>query len=211
MMSYSFFCCAGFTSQRPPGPRNTLSTTLAEAIPLFVNLKRIRLVPAIFHEDIFLPVLPEMVKLQNQHLKSPNGLKTDVEHPHVPTNSDEPVSAPSAPPAQLPISMLVTTPATNSSSGITDLTVNQSCMTVKPVPSDADEDYVETGTALSLVQMEGLRRMTLINPGRAILHLLPDWLARLKTSLVELHLKVSVPLVSVWFPLFCVHIHEVKN
>ena len=60
---------------------------------------------------------------------------------------------------------------------LTDLTVNQSCT------SDA--------VVQKLVGVNGLKRLTLFNPGRAILQLLPDWLRRLAPALTELHLKVS--------------------
>lgn len=43
-----------------------------------------------------------------------------------------------------------------------------------------------------LVKLRQLRKLSLINPGRAILQLLPDWLSRLSESLVELHLSVSL-------------------
>lgn len=43
-----------------------------------------------------------------------------------------------------------------------------------------------------LVKLGQLRKLSLINPGRAILQLLPDWLSRLSESLVELHLKASL-------------------
>lgn len=42
-----------------------------------------------------------------------------------------------------------------------------------------------------LVKLENLRKVSLINPGRTILELLPNWLARLSRTLVELHLKVK--------------------
>ncbi|KIM41940.1 hypothetical protein M413DRAFT_445142 [Hebeloma cylindrosporum] len=58
---------------------------------------------------------------------------------------------------------------------LTDLTVNKSCM---------DEGVVQ-----NLVAVNGLKRLTLFDPGRAILQLLPDWLRRLSPTLTELHLK----------------------
>lgn len=60
---------------------------------------------------------------------------------------------------------------------LTDLTVNQSCM--------------GDGLVHKLVGVNGLKKLTLFNPGRAILELLPDWLRRLFPTLTELHLKVS--------------------
>ena len=63
---------------------------------------------------------------------------------------------------------------------LTNLTVNQSCT------SDA--------LAQGIVEVNGLKKLTLINPGRAILQLLPDWLHRLSPTLVELHLKVGTSL-----------------
>jgi len=48
-----------------------------------------------------------------------------------------------------------------------------------------------------LAEISGLRKLTLCDPTRAILHILPDWLDRLSNSLTELHLKVDIPL----FPL----------
>jgi hypothetical protein len=60
---------------------------------------------------------------------------------------------------------------------LTDLTVNQSCTSDLLVPK--------------LVEVNGLKKLTLFNPGRAILQLLPDWLRRLSPTLTELHLKVS--------------------
>ncbi|KAF8149464.1 hypothetical protein B0H34DRAFT_802453 [Crassisporium funariophilum] len=58
---------------------------------------------------------------------------------------------------------------------LTEVVVNESCMT--------------DGKAAALVGISGLRKVTLISPGRAILNLLPDWLGRLSSTLVELHLK----------------------
>jgi len=60
---------------------------------------------------------------------------------------------------------------------LTDLTVNQSC--------------TGGGLVQKLVEVTGLKKLTLFNPGRAILELLPDWLRRLSPTLTELHLKVS--------------------
>ena len=57
-----------------------------------------------------------------------------------------------------------------------ELIVNRSCM---------DEP-----TASVLRTIEGLERLTLQHPTRAVLNLLPEWLGRLSTSLNELHLKV---------------------
>lgn len=59
---------------------------------------------------------------------------------------------------------------------LTNLTVNASC---------SDEARAPT-----LVQITGLHSLTLLNPGRAILQLLPEWLERLSSTLRELHLKV---------------------
>jgi hypothetical protein len=67
---------------------------------------------------------------------------------------------------------------------LTDLTVNQSCM--------------GDGLVQKLVGVNGLKKLTLFNPGRAILELLPNWLRRLSPTLTELHLKVSK---SYFFPL----------
>ncbi|KAF9478583.1 hypothetical protein BDN70DRAFT_994118 [Pholiota conissans] len=58
---------------------------------------------------------------------------------------------------------------------LTNLAVNQSC---------CDEARAPT-----LVQVNGLRSLTLLNPGRAILELLPAWIERLSSTLTEFHLK----------------------
>lgn len=60
--------------------------------------------------------------------------------------------------------------------GLTCLTVNQSC--------------TDDVRAPLLAEICGLQALTIRNPTRAILQLLPNWLQRLKTSLVELHLQV---------------------
>ena len=46
-----------------------------------------------------------------------------------------------------------------------------------------------------LVEIQGLRELGLQDPTRAVLQLLPGWLARLSTMLVEFHLRVrrSIP------------------
>lgn len=41
-----------------------------------------------------------------------------------------------------------------------------------------------------LAQINGLRKLRISSPTRAILQLLPEWLERLSSSLVELHLTV---------------------
>ena len=53
-----------------------------------------------------------------------------------------------------------------------------------------------TGRASAPVLSEivGLGSLTLIDPGREILNLLPDWLSRLSDTLRELHLLVSLSL-----------------
>jgi len=52
-----------------------------------------------------------------------------------------------------------------------------------------------TGSASALVLSEivGLGTLTLIDPNRDILNLLPGWLSRLSGTLCELHLLVSLP------------------
>ena len=62
------------------------------------------------------------------------------------------------------------------SRALTELTVNSACAGDVHAPQ--------------LVQLGGLRALTLVSPGRAVLELLPDWLARLVSTLEELHLKV---------------------
>lgn len=64
------------------------------------------------------------------------------------------------------------------SRALTVLTANAAC---------ADDAH-----APQLVQLGGLRALTLVSPGRAVLELLPDWLARLAGTLEELHLKVRL-------------------
>ena len=46
-------------------------------------------------------------------------------------------------------------------------------------------------SALVLSRIVGLRCLTVADPNRAILDLLPDWLSRLSGTLCELHLLVS--------------------
>jgi hypothetical protein len=60
---------------------------------------------------------------------------------------------------------------------LTEIAVNGSC---------ADD-----AKASLLVELCGLKKLTLDNPSRAILQLLPDWLQRLSGTLQELHLKVN--------------------
>jgi len=43
-----------------------------------------------------------------------------------------------------------------------------------------------------LSEIVGLKSLTLIDPNREILNLLPDWLSRLSGTLCELHLLVSL-------------------
>ena len=49
-------------------------------------------------------------------------------------------------------------------------------------------------SASVLSQIVGLQSLTIVDPNRAILDLIPDWLSRLSGTLHELHLLVSVPL-----------------
>jgi hypothetical protein len=67
-------------------------------------------------------------------------------------------------------------PLLQSTHPLTNLTVNASCSNEARAPT--------------LVQITGLHSLTLLNPGRAILQLLPEWLERLSSTLRELHLKV---------------------
>ncbi len=64
------------------------------------------------------------------------------------------------------------------SNALTELTVTAACAGDTHAPP--------------LVQLGGLRSLTLVSPGRAILELLPNWLARLVGTLEELHLKVRL-------------------
>ncbi|KAF8182927.1 hypothetical protein BJ912DRAFT_977178, partial [Pholiota molesta] len=66
-------------------------------------------------------------------------------------------------------------PLLQSTHPLTNLTVNASCSNEARAPT--------------LVQITGLHSLTLLNPGRAILQLLPEWLERLSSTLRELHLK----------------------
>jgi hypothetical protein len=66
-------------------------------------------------------------------------------------------------------------------SSLQELSVNTSCMD-------------ETKSHL-LCEISGLKHLTLYNPSRAVLQVLPDWLAKLSHTLSELHLKVSKPLL----------------
>ena len=51
------------------------------------------------------------------------------------------------------------------------------------------------GTSVSVLsEFTGLESLTVIDPGRKILDLLPGWLSRLSGTLRELHLLVSVSL-----------------
>ncbi|KAF8968746.1 hypothetical protein BDZ97DRAFT_1797828 [Flammula alnicola] len=68
-----------------------------------------------------------------------------------------------------------TLPALLDLHSLTELIVNASCS--------------DDARAPLLVKLGGLRKLTLFNPGRAILQLLPDWLGRLSRTLVQLHLK----------------------
>jgi hypothetical protein len=57
----------------------------------------------------------------------------------------------------------------------------------------------DTLSAPILSQIVGLGSLTLVDPNRAILDLLPDWLSRLSGTLQELHLLVSVsPLLPIY-------------
>jgi hypothetical protein len=60
---------------------------------------------------------------------------------------------------------------------LTEIAVNTSC--------------TDDAKASALVGLCGLKKLTLCNPSRAILQLLPDWLRRLSGTLQELHLKVN--------------------
>lgn len=61
---------------------------------------------------------------------------------------------------------------------LTQITMNASC--------------TQDAKAPTLIALGRLKKLTLHNPGRAILQLLPDWLQRLSGTLQELHLKVSL-------------------
>lgn len=52
----------------------------------------------------------------------------------------------------------------------------------------------DRASALVLSEVVGLGSLTVIDPNRAILDLLPDWLFRLSSTLCELHLLVSLSL-----------------
>ena len=60
---------------------------------------------------------------------------------------------------------------------LTEIAVNASC--------------TDEAKASVLAELHGLKKLTLDNPSRAILQLLPDWLRRLSGTLQELHLKVN--------------------
>ena len=60
---------------------------------------------------------------------------------------------------------------------LTEIAVNASC--------------TDDAKAPALAEICGLKKLTLHNPSRAILQLLPDWLRRLSGTLQELHLKVN--------------------
>lgn len=60
---------------------------------------------------------------------------------------------------------------------LTEIAVNESC--------------TDDAKAPVLVELCGLKKLTLNSPSRAILQLLPDWLRRLSGTLQELHLTVS--------------------
>jgi hypothetical protein len=49
-----------------------------------------------------------------------------------------------------------------------------------------------------LSKIVGLQSLAVIDPNRAILDLLPDWLSRLSGTLRELHLLVSVPSIGAY-------------
>jgi len=67
-------------------------------------------------------------------------------------------------------------PNLQQSQSLTVVVVNASC--------------TDEANAPILVQLGGLKKLTLLSPGRAVLQLLPDWLARLSRTLTELHLMV---------------------
>lgn len=69
-------------------------------------------------------------------------------------------------------------------SSLTDLQVNASCLDERKAPI--------------MTTFERLTRLTLYDPTRAILNLLPDWLERLSISLKELHLRVGIPTSFSW-------------
>ena len=54
----------------------------------------------------------------------------------------------------------------------------------------ANSTYTDEAGSSAMVMIDGLRCLTIIDPTRAILNLLPDWLSRLSESLTELHLRV---------------------
>ncbi|KAF8626651.1 hypothetical protein AX15_004743 [Amanita polypyramis BW_CC] len=113
-----------FLSPRPP-PLNTFSTTLANAIRAFHNLRIVCFAPKTAHEDAFTQSL--------QVLKD------------IPT--------------------------------LEDLAVNSFCADAPRAPL--------------ITQIQGLTRLELHDPTRAVLELLPDWLSQLSEKLRELHLKAN--------------------
>lgn len=70
----------------------------------------------------------------------------------------------------------------NTSPALQRLSVNATCM-------GGDRDAL-------LSQITGLESLTLHDPTRATLQLLPDWLRRLSTTLKNLHLEVSFRILS---------------
>lgn len=62
-----------------------------------------------------------------------------------------------------------------------------------------NETCTQEAAILSLVSIDFLDHLTIANPSRAILDLLPAWLSCLSQSLTELHLEVSVSLPLIFF------------
>lgn len=68
----------------------------------------------------------------------------------------------------------------------------QNTRTLKEITMKFNSGFAGEPVAEILVRLQGLTAVTLIDPSRAILQLLPDWLGRLSSTLKSLNMLVSL-------------------
>ena len=149
-------------------PRNMLSKTLVETLPSFVNLRSVELIPCRFHEQVFAPTLTFLSKGTLGSEAKTFTLRKAFQNILSIIEEEED--------GEMLEDDKVETTHKFQPPTIHSLAINQPCM---------------AETALSdLVGIEGLSRLVIESPGRAMLQRLPEWLGRLG-ELRELELQVS--------------------
>ncbi|TFK67993.1 hypothetical protein BDN72DRAFT_67019 [Pluteus cervinus] len=166
---------SGHLSPRPP-PQNAFPSILSSALPSFVNLKRVVFNPVLSHEDLFVESLRLLAAPESESKLEPkpdevvkrvekkNGLEALTEE-----DEEEGETAninPDIPPDALPIE---TADIHLQSLVVGTASVHEKCAPI-------------------LGRIRGLEELTIYNPSRALLNILPEWLDELN-DLTGLYLK----------------------